>query len=179
MVFHGGTNISGFEKINLVERSQPINTQREEVGNLNDINELGHFREDLEEQSNSGQLAQRNVKREYSGSPVESFDSNEDIWTYQQLITSMVSRMRETSTHQEKYSDDFIQYEVFNQQSQFSEDLSLKRYSEYLETGGSPSRFSINVVEPLHYLPIAPTINNGRLFHLCKSRIPFTNVTGR
>jgi hypothetical protein len=37
----------------------------------------------------------------------------------------------------------------------------------YPNTGDSPSRFSISSVDPLHYLPITPSIHNGELFNIC------------
>ncbi|KAH8685837.1 hypothetical protein BGZ60DRAFT_523111 [Tricladium varicosporioides] len=165
VVFHEDRNASGFEKTILVEHLQPVNTPREEVCNENKITKLGQFRKELEEQSKSGQLVQKNVKAEGSESPVGTLDNTEDIWTYQQLITSMVLQMQGAPNHG-KNADDFTVYDKSNWQNRDSEDLSLKHYSDYLKTGGLPSRFSINIVEPLHYLPIAATTNNGKLLHL-------------
>lgn len=43
----------------------------------------------------------------------------------------------------------------------------LKWRSHYPEIGGPPSRFSISSVDPLHYLPLTPSIQNGELFNIC------------
>lgn len=44
----------------------------------------------------------------------------------------------------------------------------LRWKSLHSAVGGLPNRFEISSVDPLHYSPLTPNIQNGQLFSTCK-----------
>ncbi|KAF4625310.1 hypothetical protein G7Y89_g12856 [Cudoniella acicularis] len=87
--------------------------------------------------------------------PVDTFNS-----AYQWLLRSMVTNLN-TLKSSDTTSSDFGSTETDAFDSQL-----LEQCSQYLESGGTPNTFSMEVVEPLHYLPIDSTIHTGHLFQV-------------
>ena len=89
---------------------------------------------------------------------------------YQEIVGAMVSNLGETLDAEGERDDglesskrsgsDVSDYGV--------RDLQLVNVSRARRGSQSPSRFSITSVDPLHYLGIVPTSQNGELLHACK-----------
>lgn len=98
----------------------------------------------------------------------ESLDLFDPVSAYQRLLTTMVSY---------PYEDVNNELAIFEtEEGNDNIDPSLQNFVgvqrlrwHYQDTGGPPSRFSISSVDPLHYLPITPNIQNGQLFNICQS----------
>ncbi|RDL37623.1 uncharacterized protein BP5553_05056 [Venustampulla echinocandica] len=110
--------------------------------------------------------------------PLGFLDSIEPVSAYQGLLTAMTS-FPYYSDHEEflGLSQEVGQAGQVDQGSWDSNSdnvIAMQRLrwaSHNSEAGGPPAYFSINSVDPLHFLPLTPTVQNTELFNICGSAI--------
>lgn len=98
-----------------------------------------------------------------------SSDTFEPVSAYQRLLTTMVLCPYKDMTAdfdilKEEKRDDNLDPSLNN----FIGVQRLRWNALYSETGGPANRFSISSVDPLHYLPLTPSAQNGELFNICE-----------
>jgi len=89
---------------------------------------------------------------------------------YQEIVGAMVSNLGET-LDAEGERDDGLGSSKLSESAvgdYGDRDLQLMHVSRMRRAQSPPSRFSITSVDPLHYLGVVPTSQNGELLHACK-----------
>jgi hypothetical protein len=125
---------------------------------------------EAENDQDSHQLenSQEEALLDYFMKPLNELDAGE---AYQKLLTLMLSapfgliESEEDSSQQETQASNLVSSEDFETSAE------RLKWTVWQSTSGGISRpcFGVSSVEPLHYLPIKPTVLNGELLQICKA----------
>jgi hypothetical protein len=76
--------------------------------------------------------------------------------------------------HSRKYLNQILavpNYDTYNNEDDVIPTTEMQSYAPTFGVVGTPSKFSIGIVDPLHFLGVTPTIQNGELLQACKYHI--------
>jgi hypothetical protein len=94
----------------------------------------------------------------------ESVAEVESFFSYQRLLFDMAVQASDATSSEDRLSSNSISGGQNNPMAEFNNPKMLRKHASPHD---APSRSSLSVVEPLHFLPATANLENADLFNIC------------